>query len=373
VPRDALRGFEEYRRQDLWLCAQGANTVRIIIDPNQQKKGQYPLVAGKEFSFRSEVEAVAALRETAIAPAALVISAGKEHPSLLTFLDERHDRQQKILLPPESEVEYVIGKHRLEHDHLRDARLTGARNDDLWNSYEASRKDKSIVAEWLRDISASEERRWLYRLLEGKLPRSPKDWLSNVHSDPAIIAKLIREIKPYFKAHGTVNNGLVEDRCIEFIRKNLIRDVASELEKQVAPTAPQTNSAAEGTFAVIFQEHFLPEYRALPRHVAGELGCSLKLLEREGPRLGRPHAAPLATSRYPRMKELRFDTPGGVWRAAFAFDPDHRAVVLAADNKAGWSSETSFYRQLIRRADDRFNTHLAKIQIQRQVKGGSKT
>jgi hypothetical protein len=35
------------------------------------------------------------------------------------------------------------------------------------------------------------------------------------------------------------------------------------------------------------------------------------------------------------MKELRFDADDGVWRVAFAFDPERKAILLVAGDKAG--------------------------------------
>ena len=58
------------------------------------------------------------------------------------------------------------------------------------------------------------------------------------------------------------------------------------------------------------------------------------------------------------MKELRCNARGGVWRIAFAFDPDRKAILLAAGDKSG-GSEQRFYRRLIARADERFDRHLA--------------
>jgi len=60
------------------------------------------------------------------------------------------------------------------------------------------------------------------------------------------------------------------------------------------------------------------------------------------------------------MKELRFASAGGEWRLAFAFDTKRRAVLLVAGDKSG-SSAKRFYRELIRRADSRFDAHLARI------------
>lgn len=63
------------------------------------------------------------------------------------------------------------------------------------------------------------------------------------------------------------------------------------------------------------------------------------------------------------MKELRFKAADGVWRVAFAFDPKRNAVLLVAGDKSG-GSENRFYKQLIKTADDRFDTHLAQLKNQ---------
>jgi len=50
----------------------------------------------------------------------------------------------------------------------------------------------------------------------------------------------------------------------------------------------------------------------------------------------------------------------GEWRVAFAFDPRRKAILLVAGDKSG-ESEKRFYRELIRKADERFDAHLARI------------
>ena len=60
------------------------------------------------------------------------------------------------------------------------------------------------------------------------------------------------------------------------------------------------------------------------------------------------------------MKELRFDAANGVWRVAFAFDPKRRAILLVAGDKSG-GGQKRFYRELIRKADERFEAHLRRI------------
>lgn len=73
--------------------------------------------------------------------------------------------------------------------------------------------------------------------------------------------------------------------------------------------------------------------------------------------LGRPWVDHLKGSTYPNMKELRFNADGGVWRVAFAFDPERKAVLLVAGDKSG-IPQKRFYRELIRKADARLARYL---------------
>jgi hypothetical protein len=57
------------------------------------------------------------------------------------------------------------------------------------------------------------------------------------------------------------------------------------------------------------------------------------------------------------MKELRFRADGGVWRVAFAFNPQRNAILLVAADKSG-VSEAKFYKRLIDKADKRDQEHL---------------
>jgi hypothetical protein len=111
---------------------------------------------------------------------------------------------------------------------------------------------------------------------------------------------------------------------------------------------------------VDLHDDFVSEYSAMPEDVQDELLAHGALLEQFGPQLGRPRADTLNGSRHPNMKELRFDAADGVWRVAFAFDPNRKAVLLVAGDKSG-VSEKRFYRQLIDTADVRFSAHLARI------------
>lgn len=112
-------------------------------------------------------------------------------------------------------------------------------------------------------------------------------------------------------------------------------------------------------------DEFKPEFDDLPEDVQNELLARTRLLQQFGPQLGRPTVDTLNGSKHANMKELRFNASDGVWRAAFAFDPRRKAMILVAGDKSG-GSEKRFYEQLIRRADVRFDAHLARLERQRK-------
>lgn len=68
----------------------------------------------------------------------------------------------------------------------------------------------------------------------------------------------------------------------------------------------------------------------------------------------------LNDSRHTNMKELRFSASDGEWRVAFTFDPVRKAILLVAGDKSG-VSEKRFYKELIRKADVRFDAHLSRL------------
>ena len=110
---------------------------------------------------------------------------------------------------------------------------------------------------------------------------------------------------------------------------------------------------------VQFHNAFDEEFEDLPEVVQDELLAHARLLEEFGPQLGRPRADTLNGSKHANMKELRFDANDGVWRVAFAFDPRRKAILLVCGDKSG-GSEKRFYKQLIKKADERFDDHLAR-------------
>jgi hypothetical protein len=119
------------------------------------------------------------------------------------------------------------------------------------------------------------------------------------------------------------------------------------------------------SWAVEIGDEFESEFDSLRQGVQTEILALSRLLQQFGPQLGRPRVDTLNGSRHANMKELRFSAADGEWRVAFAFDPKRKAILLAAGDKSG-ASEKRFYRELIRKADDRFDQHLARMKTERK-------
>ncbi len=104
---------------------------------------------------------------------------------------------------------------------------------------------------------------------------------------------------------------------------------------------------------------FDKEFEGFSERVQDSILVRAILLEKFGPQLGRPYVDTLKGSKHANMKELRLEVEDGVWRVAFAFDPDRQAILLIAGNKVGKNQE-KFYKDLIRKADQRFDEHLER-------------
>src|ERR1700687_3680049 len=106
-------------------------------------------------------------------------------------------------------------------------------------------------------------------------------------------------------------------------------------------------------------DEFEPEFEELDEDVRTEILALSRLLQQFGPQLGRPRVDTLKGSRHANMKELRFSAADGEGRTAFAFDPKRKAILLVVGDKSG-VSEKKFYKQLIAKADKRFDAHLSR-------------
>ena len=112
-------------------------------------------------------------------------------------------------------------------------------------------------------------------------------------------------------------------------------------------------------------DEFEPEFDDLHEDVRTEILALARLLQQFGLQLRRPRVDSLNGSRHANMKELRFSAVNGEWRVAFAFDTERNAVLIVAGDKSG-VSEKRFYRELIRKADDRFDVHLVRLKKERK-------
>jgi hypothetical protein len=113
-------------------------------------------------------------------------------------------------------------------------------------------------------------------------------------------------------------------------------------------------------WTVLFHDDFEPEFLELKEDVQDELLAHVDVLAEFGPALGRPRVDTLAGSRHANMGELRFKAADGVWRVAFAFDPERRAILLVAGDKSG-VAQARFYKTLIKTADGRFTEWLSAL------------
>lgn len=100
----------------------------------------------------------------------------------------------------------------------------------------------------------------------------------------------------------------------------------------------------------------------LKEELQDEFFAHAQLLAEFGPGLGRPTVDTLKGSRHANMKELRFTWNGQIWRVAFAFDPQRRAVCLVGADKAG-KDVRRFYRRLLEVADARYAQHLSELRL----------
>jgi len=116
------------------------------------------------------------------------------------------------------------------------------------------------------------------------------------------------------------------------------------------------------SWRVQIAEEFDPEELSeLPLKVRRSILAHSRLLGEYGPQLGRPRVDMLNGLRHANTKEMRLTAAGGEWRVAFAFDPVRHAMLLVAGDKSGGSGRR-FYREPIRRADERFDRHLARLE-----------
>lgn len=108
---------------------------------------------------------------------------------------------------------------------------------------------------------------------------------------------------------------------------------------------------------VILVDEVIDWYQALPQGTADSVTAAIDMLAAIGPLLGRPLVDTLQGTELKNLKELRPGSEGrSEIRILFAFDPDRRAVLLVAGNKAGrWKR---WYAENIPVAEERYRMWL---------------
>jgi len=94
-----------------------------------------------------------------------------------------------------------------------------------------------------------------------------------------------------------------------------------------------------------------------------ELDAKVRLLERHGPVLPRPHSDVIVTSKHANMKELRgrvvFPHHRAELRVLYAFDPRRKAILLIGGDKMG---KPGWYEEYVPVADQLFDDHLKQVE-----------
>ena len=102
------------------------------------------------------------------------------------------------------------------------------------------------------------------------------------------------------------------------------------------------------------------EYDAWFTEQTGDSQASIRmkveLLTEYGPHLPRPHADTLKGSTLSNLKELRVQNENHVFRVAFLFDEERKAILLIGGDKKG-KDEKRFYRSLIKQAEEIYEAY----------------
>ncbi|RJG15704.1 type II toxin-antitoxin system RelE/ParE family toxin [Massilia cavernae] len=120
---------------------------------------------------------------------------------------------------------------------------------------------------------------------------------------------------------------------------------------------------------VSFHDDFEAEFDSFSPEVQDELLAAADAVRTLGPAADRPHVGTLKNPMHPNMKELIFKANNGaeIWRAAFAFDPERKAIILVAADKQG-IDEGKFYKDILKKANKRFDQHLEGIKAAKRTK-----
>jgi hypothetical protein len=115
-------------------------------------------------------------------------------------------------------------------------------------------------------------------------------------------------------------------------------------------------------WSVEFTDEFEVWWDSLSVGEQEDVRASIKVLQQQGPSLGRPHVDSVAGSRYPNMKELRTQHAGRPYRTLFAFDPRRVAILLIGGDKTG---NGRWYEEFVPLANKIYAQHLKELAAER--------
>jgi hypothetical protein len=97
------------------------------------------------------------------------------------------------------------------------------------------------------------------------------------------------------------------------------------------------------------------------------VGAAVFLLSERGPALPFPYSSGVKGSKHSRMRELRKQYKGKVYRILYAFDPERSAVLLLGGDKIG---DKRWYIENVPIADRLYDEHISELE--RRKKGNTK-
>lgn len=110
---------------------------------------------------------------------------------------------------------------------------------------------------------------------------------------------------------------------------------------------------------VEFTDEFEEWWNTLTEAEQEDVDAKVRLLQRIGPRLGRPHSDAVRASRHRNMKELIIQHAGRPYRVLYAFDPRRVALLLIGGDKTG---DKRCYEKFVPIADRLYSEHLVTLE-----------
>jgi hypothetical protein len=117
---------------------------------------------------------------------------------------------------------------------------------------------------------------------------------------------------------------------------------------------------------VEYTDEFEVWWNSLTEDEQEDVDASVRLLQRFGPNLPRPHSDTLKGSRHSNMKELRIQHKGRPYRVLYAFDSRRHAILLLGGEKTG---ADRWYERVIPIADRLFDEHLSALRQEEKTNG----